>query len=225
MELSIDTSNRHASIALSEKGKLIIDKTWISNKNHSVELLPSINKLLTTNGKKFPDIKCLFIAKGPGKFSSLRVGMSIAKGLSFSLKIPIIAINTLYMEAYPELEQNSKTYSLMEYNKDKLYIGQFNNLSEEIESKYSIISQEQLYYQISENSFVCGEGISSLQNEFYDKLKTKTKFIKLKLPGTRIKQLAKLGFKNYKNKKYSNTSTLQPIYLGNSQINNAKNNN
>ena len=40
MELSIDTSNKHASIGLSEEGKLIIDKTWISKNNHSVELLP-----------------------------------------------------------------------------------------------------------------------------------------------------------------------------------------
>lgn len=220
MELSIDTSNRHASIGLSEQGKLIIDKTWISKNNHSVELLPAIQKIITQIGGKISDISCIFIASGPGKFSSLRVGMSIAKGLAISLNIPISAINTLYLEAYPELKENKETNSLIQYNKDKFYIGQFKNIGEDIKSEYSIVDQNQFYNLISIDSFICGEGISSLSKDFYDKLKKRTKYIKLKLPGTRIIKLAELGFENHKNKNYCNSSTLQPMYLGNPQINN-----
>ncbi|MFL2764012.1 MAG: tRNA (adenosine(37)-N6)-threonylcarbamoyltransferase complex dimerization subunit type 1 TsaB [Dehalococcoidia bacterium] len=222
MELSIDTSNKHASIGLSEEGKLIIDKTWISKNNHSVELLPSIEKIIKKIEKKFSDINCIFIASGPGKFSSLRVGMSIAKGLAISLKSPISAINTLYLEGYPELIENKETNSLMEYNKDKFYIGQFKNINGQIKSEYLIADQSALYNLVSENSFICGEGISSLSKDFYDKLKKRTKYIKLKSPGSRIIKLAKLGFENHKNKNYCNTSTLQPMYLGNSQITKTK---
>ena len=49
-----------------------------------------------------------------------------------------------------------------------------------------------------------------------------SKYIKLKSPGSRIIKLAKLGFENHKNKNYCNTSTLQPMYLGNSQITKTK---
>ena len=121
MELSIDTSNKYVSIALSEKGKIIIDKTWISNKNHSVELLPAIQTIIKSINKNFQNIQCIFIASGPGRFSALRVGMSVAKGLAIGLNIPISAINTLYLEAYPELIQNIETNALIQYNKE-LYL-------------------------------------------------------------------------------------------------------
>jgi len=224
MELSIDTSNKHVSIALSQEGKIIIDKTWISNKNHSVELLPAIQTIIKTINKKFQNIKCIFIASGPGRFSALRVGMSVAKGLAIGLNIPISAINTLYLEAYPELIQNIETNALIQYNKDFFYFGQFKNYNGHIESNYRIADQNQFYELISENSLICGEGISSLSKDFYDKLNTSTKIINPRLPGSRIIKLAKLGFENHKNKIYVNTSNLQPIYMASKQIAKPKNN-
>ena len=49
MELSIDTSTRYASVAISEEGQLMHYHTWKSQRNHSVELVPSILKLLESH--------------------------------------------------------------------------------------------------------------------------------------------------------------------------------
>ncbi|GAI55710.1 unnamed protein product, partial [marine sediment metagenome] len=46
-------------------------------------------------------IEAIIVAKGPGSFNGLRVGISIAKGLAFSLAIPLLGISTLEAEAYP----------------------------------------------------------------------------------------------------------------------------
>ena len=89
MELSIDTSTSFSSIALSNKGKVIEELTWDAKRNHSVELSPAIWSIMDQAKLKPSNLKSVFIAKGPGGFSSLRVGMSFAKAMSLTLQIPL----------------------------------------------------------------------------------------------------------------------------------------
>ena len=104
MELAIDTSTRYASIALSRRGEAIAELTWRSERNHSVELVPSIQLLLKRESVNVSDLTAICVASGPGGFSALRVGMSAAKAMAMSLDIPLIAVNTLDIEAQPYLE-------------------------------------------------------------------------------------------------------------------------
>ena len=101
MELAIDTSTDFASIALSREGSVITELTWRSAQKHTVELVPNIEYMLKQSNITPESLNAVFVAKGPGSFNGLRVGMSTAKGLAFSLNIPIIAISTLAVEAYP----------------------------------------------------------------------------------------------------------------------------
>ena len=101
MELAIDTSTDFAGIALSSEGDVITELTWHSPQNHTVELVPNIDKMLKQSNITPESLNAVFVAKGPGSFNGLRVAMSTAKGLAFSLNIPLIAISTLEVEAYP----------------------------------------------------------------------------------------------------------------------------
>ena len=84
MELSIDTSTRYASIGLSGQGEPVIELTWRSDRNHSVELVPNVRRLLKRAAIGVGDLEAIFIASGPGGFSALRVGMSVAKAMAAS---------------------------------------------------------------------------------------------------------------------------------------------
>ena len=64
MELCIDTSTRFASVALSEQGKILRETTWRSARNHSVELVPSINYILNSAGKTIADVTAVITARG-----------------------------------------------------------------------------------------------------------------------------------------------------------------
>jgi len=101
MELAIDTSTDYASIAISHQGETISELSWHTHQNHTIELVPNIDYLLKQTKLEPQAIEAVFIARGPGSFNGLRVGMSAAKGFSFALAIPIVAISTLEMEAYP----------------------------------------------------------------------------------------------------------------------------
>jgi len=99
MYLAIDTATDDAGLAIYENGQAIDEVGWSSGQNHTTELLPRLNNLLEKNGLKPADIKGIIVARGPGSFNGLRVGLSTAKGLAYSLKIPIAGINSLAAES------------------------------------------------------------------------------------------------------------------------------
>ncbi|MBM3149094.1 MAG: tRNA (adenosine(37)-N6)-threonylcarbamoyltransferase complex dimerization subunit type 1 TsaB [Chloroflexi bacterium] len=100
MELAIDTSTDYASIALSHQGVTLSEFSWHTKQNHTKELVPNIDYLLRQARTEPQAIEAIFVARGPGSFNGLRVGMSAAKGFAFSLEVPLVAISTLEIEAY-----------------------------------------------------------------------------------------------------------------------------
>lgn len=93
MILFIDTSKPETKIALYKKSLLLAQKTWLSAKNQSEELLFEIDKLLKQNRVKKSDLKKILAVNGPGSYTGLRVGLSTANILAYSLKIEIIGID------------------------------------------------------------------------------------------------------------------------------------
>ncbi len=100
MELSIDTASELASVALSQDGRLLAEITWRCRRNHTVELLPTIEKLLAQAGATKADLTAVFVCTGPGMYTGLRVGISTAKGLAVGLGLPVVGVGRLDMDAY-----------------------------------------------------------------------------------------------------------------------------
>jgi tRNA threonylcarbamoyladenosine biosynthesis protein TsaB len=101
MELAIDTSTDFCSIGLFRRGEIMAEMNWHSGQNHTVELAPNINLLLNQAKSSPQSLDAVFVAKGPGSFNGLRVGISTAKGLAYALDIPLVGISTMEVEAYP----------------------------------------------------------------------------------------------------------------------------
>jgi tRNA threonylcarbamoyladenosine biosynthesis protein TsaB len=101
MELAIDTSTDWGGLALSNEGSLIMELIWKPGRNHTTELFPNLDNILNSAGQDIQKLKAVYVAKGPGSFNGLRAGISAAKGIAFSLNIPLVAVSTLEIEAYP----------------------------------------------------------------------------------------------------------------------------
>lgn len=88
MTLYINSNQNQVMVSL-KKGKKILDTSRQQNKFGSQILLPLINKLLFKNNLSFVDLSQIEIETGPGSFTGLRVGVSVANALGFSLRIPV----------------------------------------------------------------------------------------------------------------------------------------
>lgn len=122
--VAIDTTESDTGIGLI--GTDIYDiQTWISYRNQSKELLPKIDKLLRKHKIKPEQLKWVSVNLGPGSFTGLRVGISIANTFGYGLNIPVIGKSNLEgdiktrVEALLELKTTSKSFKqvLPEYGR------------------------------------------------------------------------------------------------------------
>lgn len=100
-ELSIDTASSLASVALSRRGQVIAESTWECRRNHTVELLPAIERLLADASVAKDDLTAVFVSVGPGMYTGLRVGVATAQGLARASGLPLVGIGRLELDAYP----------------------------------------------------------------------------------------------------------------------------
>ncbi|HEY5640809.1 MAG TPA: tRNA (adenosine(37)-N6)-threonylcarbamoyltransferase complex dimerization subunit type 1 TsaB [Dehalococcoidia bacterium] len=100
-ELSIDTASSLASVALSRGGEVIAESTWECRRNHTVELLPAIERLLAEASVAKDDLTAVFVSVGPGMYTGLRVGVATAQGLARASGLPLVGVGRLELDAYP----------------------------------------------------------------------------------------------------------------------------
>lgn len=93
--LAIDTSCKTAMVSLSENGIVIAAVQLHDNKTHSVKMLPAVEYVLSAAEAKFEELGAIAVTTGPGSYTGLRIGVTTAKTLAYTLKIPLLGINTL----------------------------------------------------------------------------------------------------------------------------------
>lgn len=92
--LGIETCLPSASIFLGKEGKVLSSSTLVPQSS-SEHLLPLINCLLEETNLTINRMEALVVSKGPGSFTGVRIGVSLAKALSFSLSLPLVGVPTL----------------------------------------------------------------------------------------------------------------------------------
>ncbi len=93
--LSIDTSTRGCSVALHGDAGLLANYELQTDRSSSAMLTTLMSSSVKHAGYTLQDLDAIAVAKGPGSYTGLRVGVSTAKGLCYALDKPLIAINTL----------------------------------------------------------------------------------------------------------------------------------
>jgi tRNA threonylcarbamoyladenosine biosynthesis protein TsaB len=93
--LHIETATQICSVALSENDTVIAEKSSNEKNAHSRVLTVFIDELLKSNGLSPQELDAVAVSMGPGSYTGLRIGVSTAKGLCYSLDKPLIAVSTL----------------------------------------------------------------------------------------------------------------------------------
>jgi tRNA threonylcarbamoyladenosine biosynthesis protein TsaB len=97
--LAIDTSTEICSVCLTEDDRVSAEYVSRSPITHTERLLPAVELLMNHVGWKSEDLDGLAVVNGPGSFTGLRISISLVKGLSFALGIPVVAANALEVAA------------------------------------------------------------------------------------------------------------------------------
>jgi tRNA threonylcarbamoyladenosine biosynthesis protein TsaB len=93
--LALDTSTRVASVAVMDERQVLSETTWLAGREHSTRLLVESEACLARIGQVPARLTGLVVARGPGSFTGVRVGLSVAKGIAAALGLPLWGVNTL----------------------------------------------------------------------------------------------------------------------------------
>jgi len=215
MQLAIDTSTDTASLALVQDSTVLAELTWRCEQNHTIELLPRLADLLSRTKSSLQSINCIMVAKGPGSFNGLRVGISTAKGLAFSLGIPMVGISTLEVEAYQHAETNLPICPIFNAGRGEIATAIYQmkrNEWHQITSEH-ITTVETLCSQITTKTLFCGEFVASIAGQLRKQLKQRAIISSSTARLRRASFLAELGQQRLKAGNYDNPASLHPLYL------------
>ena len=98
--LGLESSAKAASAALCRDGELIAQYSQCSGLTHSRTLLPMVEDLLKNTETKLSDVDAVAVARGPGSFTGIRIGVAAVKGLCWGAEKPAIGVSTLAAMAW-----------------------------------------------------------------------------------------------------------------------------
>ncbi|MHA7768572.1 tRNA (adenosine(37)-N6)-threonylcarbamoyltransferase complex dimerization subunit type 1 TsaB [Bacillus atrophaeus] len=121
--LAIDTSNYTLGIALVQETKVVAEYITYLKKNHSVRAMPAVHALLNDCDLKPEDISKVVVAKGPGSYTGVRIGVTLAKTLAWSLNVPISSVSSLEALAANGRYFNGLISPLFDARRGQVYTG------------------------------------------------------------------------------------------------------
>ena len=123
--LAIETSAKAASVCLCEDEFLIAQSYQNSGLTHSQTILPMCEAMLANSGFTMKDVDLIACAAGPGSFTGLRIGLSTAKGLAWSLEKPCCAVSTLEAMAWQVAHIPGEIICAMDARRKQVYNARF----------------------------------------------------------------------------------------------------
>jgi tRNA threonylcarbamoyl adenosine modification protein YeaZ len=214
MELAIDTSSNIVSIALSHKGEIVAVLTWQTRRNHTIELLPNLACLLQQARTSLASIEAIVVAKGPGSFNGLRVGISTAKGLAFTLHIPLMGVNTLEAEVYPFAFTGLPLRAIQKAGYQEVATAVYRQKDNHwrcLEAD-NLASIEAVCRRTKQRTIFCGEIPVDIAEQIRHNLGRRAIICRNGHP-SRGSPLATLGWQELSRGQHDDPSSLQPVYL------------
>lgn len=213
--LCIETATPVCSIAIVEQGKIISLVEKHEANIHGTAIIPFIDQALAEASIKLSQLSAIAISMGPGSYTGLRIGTSTAKGLCYSVDLPLIAINTLealatgYSQKNPDAEviipmidaRRMEVFSLVWHHKQ----GIIRNTAADILTSDFYQELEEKYKSIT----LIGDGAEKTRELFTDRSS-------INIPAPfycSAAHMATLANKKFANKEFENISSFEPYYL------------
>jgi tRNA threonylcarbamoyladenosine biosynthesis protein TsaB len=126
--LAIDTSTNTMGVAIIDQAHVLGEIITTISKNHSVRLMPAVQSLMKEVGVSPNELEKVVVAIGPGSYTGVRIGVTIAKTLAWSLKIPITGVSTLEVLAQNGSYFDGAVCPLIDARRGRVYTGLYENI-------------------------------------------------------------------------------------------------
>ncbi len=213
MLVALDTSTAQIGLALYDGERVLGEMAWTGGQRHTTELASALSELLQRCGVSINAISALGVAIGPGSFTSLRVGLSLAKGIALARNLPLIGIPTLDIIAAAQPLDENPLVALIQAGRTRIAFSAYQNAGTIWKASGEIKSAtfDELLAELAYPANLAGE----LTLEERKKI-SKIKHLRLASPtlcARRPAVLAELAWARWKTVGADDAAALAPIYL------------
>jgi len=214
MLLAIDSSTQTMGIALYDGVVVRGELVWQTRNHHTVELAPAIRLLMSQVGVTSQQLTAIGIALGPGSFTSLRIGLALAKGMALALHLPLIGIPTLDVLTAAQPLSDLPLLAILQAGRGRLAAQTYQVVDGRWipQGDLKLSNIEDLGALIRKPTQVCGE----LSEDERAILARKRKNVLLASPAACLRRpgfLAELAWQRWKDGQVDEPVSLAPIYI------------
>jgi len=211
--LSVNTSNKIASVSVFSDNKLLTEKFSDDQKTHSEKLLPIMDEVLRATNLTIKDIDLFVVSVGPGSFTGIRIGVSTVKGMAQALNKKVLPVTSL--EGLIEMANSENVCALINARHGNVYSQVKLNgelLEPDCMNIDDIITKVREY---NEKFVVVGDATIEFENLL--KTNLKCEIFEKKIESS--SDIAKFGLNRYLSdeKNAKNPHEIVPIYLRKAQ--------
>ena len=208
--LNLETSSKNCWVSLLKEDKIInLIEQEDDSYRHSELLTSFIDQILSKEKIKPENLSAVAIAKGPGSFTGLRIGFSVAKGICFPYKTPIIGINSLEILARSyKPKKDEYILSLINDKNDSFYSMVLDSDYNEVEKpSVEVIDRNSIsrYGKLDPLVIVCNtRSIKEIINE---------KSVKIEVNSISAKHMENMSKQNFDKKNFEDLAYFEPMYI------------
>ena len=168
--LMIETSTECCSVALAVGTQILASRVNETPRQHAAQLVPYIQEVLKESGVSANTLDAVAVSEGPGSYTGLRVGVSLAKGLCFGAGIPLIGVGTLDLIANQAIELNDGEkpdyiVPMIDARRMEVYQAVYDSTAKRIGEIEPLILEGSSYTQLLAKGKVlfCGDGCAKFE--------------------------------------------------------------
>ena len=216
--LNIDTSSKYCSIAVAQDGEVIFGLESSKEMDHSVSLAPFVEKAIEFIKQHKYELDAVSVTIGPGSYTGLRIGLSMAKGLTFGLSLPLITLSALEVIAVRSLFSDSQIdgdeiiVAMMDAGRMEVYSGVYDLRLNHLQEEAPEILNEKSYIDLQKKRKVifAGDGVKKFETVYSGKNGT---WKCTAMP--HAKYMASLSELKFRKKEFTDIAYSAPRYLKN----------
>ncbi|MBN8194468.1 tRNA (adenosine(37)-N6)-threonylcarbamoyltransferase complex dimerization subunit type 1 TsaB [Bacillus sp. NTK074B] len=196
--LAIDTSNYPFGVALIQEDKVIGEYITYMKKNHSVRAMPAIEQLMKDCGIEAKQLSKIVVANGPGSYTGVRIGVTLAKTLAWSLSIPLIPVSSLATLASSGRYFSGYIVPLFDARRGQVYTGLYEFHGDQlvcIEEDRNVMLEEWVnkLKELDKDILFVGNDVSLHENKIQEGLGKQAKIAPFVSHNPRPSELAYIG--------------------------------
>lgn len=222
--LGIDSSGLVASVALMVDGVIVGEYTIHNKKTHSQTLLPMIDEMLEMAQVDIDEIDCVAVSAGPGSFTGLRIGAATAKGIAWTLEVPVVAVSSLMSLAANIAEEGRIVCPIMDARRSQVYYGiyRINRGIPEVIVEPDVVPVEEAARKAADIAdgekcpIFLGDGVPVYEEQI-GKMFQGAEFVRPSRRYQNAVSLVELGEALYNQGEYVSAAEFAPVYLRKSQ--------